>query len=80
MIMFKTQLKSFSSSCQCHYPVVINFTPDICSKMILSCLVIIIRSNIRKKEMGYLFLLFILKIFKTFVIVVCQVISNYLVE
>lgn len=78
MIMFKTQLKSFSSSCQCHYPVVINFTPDICSKMILSCLVIIIRSNIRKKkEMGYLFLLFILKIFKTFVIVVCQVISIF---
>lgn len=78
MIMFKTQLKSFSSSCQCHYPVVINFTPDICSKMILSCLVIIIRSNIRKKkEMGYLFLLFTLKIFKTFVIVVCQVISIF---
>lgn len=79
MIMFKTQLKSFSSSCQCHYPVVINFTPDICSKMILSCLVIIIRSNIRKKkkEMGYLFLLFILKILKTFVIVVCQVISIF---
>lgn len=50
MIMSKTQLRSFSSSCQCHYPVVINFTPDICSKMILSCLVIIIRSNIRKKK------------------------------
>ena len=77
MIMFITQLKSFSSSCQCHYPVVINFTPDICSNMILSCLVIIIRSTIRKKEMGYLFLLFILKIFKTFVIVVCQVISIF---
>lgn len=55
MIMFKTQLKSFSSSCQCHYPVVINFTPDICSKMILSCLVIIIRSNIRKKGNGLSF-------------------------